>query len=109
MTKRAKNTTNQNKGKPNTINLKGKSKKFSLERLTAIMDYLLQLEVGQSQEFQKSSVGHSLDYYATFNSLADMNLLKRYVVKRTAEHGESASANRDDLTSMAFKCNFHES
>ena len=41
MTNRAKNTTNKNKGKPNTINLKGKSKKFSLERLTAIMDYLL--------------------------------------------------------------------
>jgi hypothetical protein len=99
----------QKDNKPNTINLKGKSKKFSLERLTAIMDYLVRLEVGASQEFLKTSVGHSLDYYATFNSLADMNLLKRYVVKRTAEHGESASANRDDLTSTAFKCNFHES
>ncbi len=41
MTKKAKNATNQNKGKVNAINLKGKSKKFTLERMTAIMDYLL--------------------------------------------------------------------
>ena len=62
--------------------MKGKSRKFSLERLTAILDFILRLEIGESHEYKVDSCGHSLDYYATISSLAEENLLKRYVTKR---------------------------
>lgn len=70
----------------------------------------MRLTVGDSSECKSDSVGHSFDYYAVINSLAEENLLKRYVVKRATEgYGDStSSAAREDLCSTAFKCNFHE-
>ena len=92
-----------------SVNLKGKSRKFALERLTAILDFLLRLEASDSHECRADSVGHSFDYYATINSLAEEGLLKRYVIKKTEAFGESASSGaREDLCSTAFKCDFHE-
>lgn len=53
--------------------------------------------------------GHSLEYYATINSLAGEGLLKKYVMKRSAV-GEASSSGAagagEDLTSVSFKCNF---
>jgi hypothetical protein len=66
-------------------NMKGKSKKFSLERLTAVLDYLLRLEIADSNEYTADSCGHSLDYYATINTLCADGVLKRQVPKRGAE------------------------
>lgn len=88
-------------------NMKGKTKKFSLERLTAVLDYLLRLEIVDSNEYMADSCGHSLDYYATINTLCADGVLKRQVPKRGVEQGETAS--REDFTATAYKCNFTES
>ena len=53
--------------------------------------------------------GHSLEYYATINSLASEGLLKKYVMKRSAMGDSSATGAAgagEDLTSVSYKCNF---
>ena len=60
----------------------GKSKRFSLERFSAILDYLVST---QAEECQENIIhGHTLEYYATINSLAGEGLLKKYVMKVNA-------------------------
>lgn len=82
----------------------GKSKKFSLERYAAILDFFLSLEAPESQECRRV-LGHTLDYHSTINSLAEEGLLKRYVTKR-ATGGEGSNNAGEDLNSVSFKCNF---
>ena len=54
-------------------------------------------------------LGHSLEYYATINSLASEGLLKKYVMKRsTAGDSSAAGASLEDLTSVSYKCNFDQ-
>ena len=60
----------------------GKSKRFSLERFSAILDYLVSTQAEESQE--NLTHGHTLEYYATINSLAGEGLLKKYVMKVSA-------------------------
>ena len=60
----------------------GKSKRFSLERFSAILDYLVSTQAEESQE--NLIHGHTLEYYSTINSLAGEGLLKKYVMKVNA-------------------------
>lgn len=57
-----------------------KNKRFSLERFSAVLDYLISTQAETSQE--NKIYGHSLEYFATINSLAGEGLLKKYVMKR---------------------------
>lgn len=57
-----------------------KSKRFTLERYSAVLDYLISTQAETSQE--NLIHGHSLEYFATINSLAGEGLLKKYVMKR---------------------------
>ena len=87
----------------------GKSKRFSLERYSAVLDYLVSTQAEEAQENQIH--GHSLEYFATINSLAGEGLLKKYVTKRTAVGDSSATGAAgagEDLTSVAYKCNFDQ-
>ena len=88
--------------------LLGKSKRFTLERFTAVLDFLLSLYAEHC--YENKLHGHSLEYYAIINSLADEGLLKKSVIKRATgpDAGTSNAANGagDDLTSVYFKCNF---
>ena len=87
----------------------GKSKRFTLERYSAVLDYLISIQAEECYE-NKKITGHSLDYYATINSLAEEGLLKKYIVKRNQATGESggtgAAGAGEDLTCVSYKCNF---
>jgi len=63
------------------VMMMGKSKKFTLERFSAIFDYFVSLEAEKSQENEKV-LGHTIDYYATINSLCKEGLLKKTITKR---------------------------
>ena len=93
-----------------SANMVGKSKRFGLDRFSAVLDYLVST---QAEECKENRIhGHSLEYYATINSLADEGLLKKYVMKQSGM-GDASSAGAagagDDLTSVAYKCNFDQS
>ena len=91
----------------NAQNMVGKSKRFSLERYSAVLDYLVSTQAERSQE--NILHGHSLEYFATINSLAGEGLLKKYVMKRSAagdSNSTGAAGAGEDLTSIAYKCNF---
>ena len=49
------------------VNLLGKTRRFSLDRLVAIADYLASLEIDGASEINR--VNHSAEYYACINSL----------------------------------------
>ena len=87
----------------------GKSKRFNLERYSAVLDYLMSVQAEECYE-NKQITGHSLDYYSTLNSLAEEGLLKKYIVKRNQTTGESggtgAAGAGEDLTCVSYKCNF---
>lgn len=61
------------------------------------MDYLVLIAAGETNE--SKNYGHSLDYLATINSLAEEGLLKKSITKRS-------DSTLDDLSAIAFKCNF---
>ena len=77
----------------------GKSKKFNIDRYFAILDYILWMTASETQEAK--SYSHSLDYLATVNSLADEGLLKKSIIKKS-------DSTLDDLSAIAFKCNFDQ-
>ena len=88
--------------------LLGKSKRFTLERYSAVLDYLMSIQAENCYE-NKHVDGHSLEYFSTINSLAEEGLLKKYVVKRnTVEDGSAtgAAGAGEDLTCVSYKCNF---
>ena len=66
----------------------------------------------QAEDAQENLIhGHSLEYYATINSLAGEGLLKKYVTKRSGMADSSATGAAgagEDLTSVAYKCNFDQ-
>ena len=87
--------------------LVGKSKRFTLERFCAILDYLISTQAEDSQE--NIMHGHSLEYFATINSLVSEGLLKKYVMKRGAVGDSNAAGTvSEDLTSISYKCNFDQ-
>lgn len=79
----------------------GKTKRFGIDRLAAIVDYLTSLEIGEANECKK--LNHSAEFYACINTLVDEDLLKKQAF-RTA--GGSGGAGGDELVSIGFKCNF---
>ena len=86
----------------------GKSKRFSIERYCAILDYFVSIQAEQCQENVRTEF-HSLDYYTNINSLANEGLLKKYVVKRAgggdaSVHGGAGAG--EDLTSVSYKCTY---
>ena len=83
----------------------GKSKRFNLQRFFAILDFILSLYAENCQE--NALHGHSIEFYATINSLSEDGLLKKTFNKNTlVDGGTSQSGASDDLTSVFFKCNF---
>jgi len=83
------------------VNLLGKTKRFGIDRLAAIVDYLTSLEIEGANECRK--LNHTAEFYACINTLVDEDLLIRHSL-RTA--GGSGGAGGDELVSMGFKCNF---
>jgi hypothetical protein len=77
----------------------GKSKKFNVDRYLAILDFFVMLTAEETDEAKYT--GHSLDYLATLNSLAEEGLLKKSITKKS-------DSNLDDLSAVAFKCNFDQ-
>lgn len=75
------------------------TKKFSVERFLAIVDYLISLDAENSTEHKNLS--RSCDYLACINSLAEEGLLK----KTAAKKGEGV-AGSDELVQVYYKCNF---
>lgn len=90
----------QDKSQPYML---GKSKRFNLDRFTAILDFLLSLYAEKCTENQLH--GHSLEFYAALNSLTNDGLLKKSFLKR-AMGPDAGSAASEDLTTVFFKCNF---
>ena len=93
-------TGNANQAKPGA-NLLGKTKRFGIDRLTAIVDYLSSLEIDGANECKK--LNHSAEFYACINTLVDEDLLKRQGMRAG---GGSGGAGGDELVNMGFKCNF---
>jgi Origin recognition complex (ORC) subunit 5 C-terminus len=77
--------------------LLGKSKKFNIDRYFAILDFFVNIVAIDT--FEQKSHGHSLDFLATINSLAEEGLLKKSITKKS-------DSTLDDLSAIAFKCNF---
>jgi len=82
----------------------GKSKRFNLERFTAVLDYLLSIYAGKASENQL--YGHTVEFYATLNSLANDGLLKRSFNKKAIGPDAGSTGASEDITSVFFKCNF---
>lgn len=69
---------NQNNVK-NGVTLFGKTKRFGIDRLISIVDYLISLEIEGSNE--TLLVQHSNEFYACINTLVKEDLLKKTVTK----------------------------
>lgn len=84
----------------------GKSKRFNLQRYFAILDFVLSLYAENCHE--NGLHGHSVEFYATINSLTEDGLLKKTFNKNLLgqDGGAGQSGASDDLTSVFFKCNF---
>jgi len=91
------NTSSNNKA---GVNLVGKTKRFNLDRLVSISDYLSSLEIEGSSEFMR--VNHTCEFYSCINTLAKEELLKKQVTRV----GGSTGAGPDDLVNISFKCNY---
>ena len=63
-----------------TMNMSGKTKKFGMERLCAIIDYLLNLYAQGCQE--NLDLNRSIDYCACINQMVDEGLLKKSTTKK---------------------------
>ena len=99
---KSKMRANKQKADTNTKQkaiLTGKTKKFGIDRYFAILDFLLSITAIESYEVK--NYGHTLDYLATINSLADEGLLRKSITK-------NSDSTLDDLSSIAFKCNFDQ-
>ena len=85
----------------------GKSKRFPIDRLVAILDYFVSIQAETCQENMKTQF-HSLDYYANINSLANEGLLKKYVTKRSGggDASTGGGGSGEDLTSVSYKCTY---
>jgi len=80
-----------------------KTRRFSMDILSAILDYLTSLEIEGAAECQK--VSHTADFYACVNSLVVEELLRRQVM-RTAGSSVATNTGGDELINIGFKCNF---
>ena len=87
------------------MHLVGKTKRFVIDRLIAIIDYFTSLEIEGAQECQK--LCHTSEFYSCINSLVKEDLLKKAVM-RTAGSTAATSAGGDDLIHVGFKCNFDQ-
>jgi hypothetical protein len=78
----------------------GKTKSFSLDRLSAIVEYFTSIEYESCRE--RELISHSMDFYSCINSLVREDLLKKL------RHGGSVATSTasDDLVNIGFKCNF---
>jgi hypothetical protein len=81
----------------------GKSKRFNLERFSAVLDFMLSLYAEKCVE--NKLYGHSLEYYAALNNLVNYGLLKKSYLKK-ALGPDAGSQTSEDLTTVFFKCNF---
>lgn len=81
--------------------LVGKTRRFTIDRLVAIAQFLCHLEIENSLECQ--NVNQSFDFYSCINTLASEDLLKKSTFKSV---GAQTSGNSDELVNISFKCNF---
>lgn len=94
-----KQTGNANKQKAQQY-MMGKTRRFSLDRVSAILDYLTSLEIEGCEEVNK--INHTAEFYSCINSLVGEGLLK----KQVARSAGSGNIGSDDLINIGFKCNF---
>jgi len=86
------------------VNLLGKTRRFTLDRLTAIADYLSSLEIDGSKENKK--INHSVEFYSCINSLVQEELLKKQVTRSAGHANYATCTGGDELILISFKCNY---
>ena len=81
----------------------GKTKRFVIDRLAGIVDYLTSLEIEGAEECRK--LNHTAEFHACINSLVKEDLLKKSIV-RTAGSSIATQTSGDDMIHIGYKCNF---
>lgn len=82
----------------------GKTRRFSIDRLSAILDYITSLEIEGAQENGK--INHSIEFYTCINSLVREELLKKQVMRTNGMTSAGGVCGGDELIAIGFKCNF---
>ena len=85
--------------------LVGKTKRFVIDRLAAIVDYLISLEIEGADECQR--LNHTAEFHACINSLVKEDFLKKLTM-RTAGSTSATCTGGDDLIHIGYKCNFDQ-
>ena len=80
----------------------GKTRRFTIDRLVAIVQFLTTLELEGSDE--SKLLNQSTDFYACINTLVDEGILKKASM-RTGIASNTHSAT-DDFCNIGYKCNF---
>lgn len=85
--------------------LVGKTKRFVVDRLNAIVDYFISLEIEGADECQR--LNHTAEFHACINSLVKEDLFQKLTM-RTAGSTIATSTGGDDLVHIGYKCNFDQ-
>ena len=81
--------------------LVGKTRRFCIDRLVAIAQFLCSLEIENSNECK--NLNQSFDFYSCINTLVNEDLFKKSAFKSA---GAAQGINTDELVNITFKCNF---
>jgi hypothetical protein len=102
---RSKQNANKALDEKGGTHLVGKTKRFVVDRLAAIVDYLTSLEIEGADECKR--LNHSAEFHACINSLVKEDLLKKTTF-RTGGSSVATSTGGDDLIHIGYKCNFDQ-
>ena len=83
----------------------GKTKRFVIDRLAGIVDYLTSLEIEGAGECRK--LNHTAEFHACINSLVKEDLLKKSIL-RTGGSSIATQTSGDDMIHIGYKCNFDQ-
>ena len=83
----------------------GKTKRFTVDRMVAIAQFLASMELEGADEQQL--VNQSADFYACANTLVTEGLLKKASMRIGVQtQGTGSGTATDDFINVGFKCNF---
>jgi hypothetical protein len=94
---------NKSLDKEKGTHLVGKTKRFVIDRLAGIVDYLTSLEIEGAEECKK--LNHTAEFHACINSLVKEDLLKKCVI-RSGGSSIATQTSGDDMIHIGYKCNF---
>eukprot|EP00355_Strombidium_rassoulzadegani_P000262 CAMPEP_0168609292 /NCGR_PEP_ID=MMETSP0449_2-20121227/1119_1 /TAXON_ID=1082188 /ORGANISM="Strombidium rassoulzadegani, Strain ras09" /LENGTH=206 /DNA_ID=CAMNT_0008649407 /DNA_START=18 /DNA_END=634 /DNA_ORIENTATION=+ len=90
-------------GVKNGVHLVGKTKRFGIDRMIAIADFLTSLEIDGAAEVKR--INHSAEFFACVNTLVKEGLLKKQTM-RVGGTSIQTSTQSDDLLNIGLKCNY---